>query len=155
MRLLFVCTGNTGRSLCAETLTRLHLQSRGLAAEVFSRGLAVDPRHRAAEGPAQALFARRGVDMSRHVAQSLETPDVEAADLILCATREHRDQVAARFPAARSKTFTLAQYAGVGAELPDAFGKPISAYETMLTQLECQIPPTVQRFFADCEREPR
>jgi len=154
-RLLFVCTGNTGRSVCAETLTRLQLQARGLEAAVFSRGLSVDPSHRGAEAPALALWARRGVDLSRHVAQSLEAADAQAADVILCATREHRDQVLARYPAAGRKAFTLAQYAGSGAELEDAFGKPMVAYQAMLTELERQIPLIIDRLLAEFETEPR
>jgi protein-tyrosine-phosphatase len=154
-RLLFVCAGNTGRSLCAETLTRLHLHERGLEAEVFSRGLAVNPSHRRAEGPLQALWAERGIDVSDHLAQGLDRGDVEAADLILCATRAQSDEIRARHPTARFKTFALAEYAGVGGDLEDAFGKPTIAYRAMLTQLERQVPLTVQRVFAEFQLRPR
>jgi protein-tyrosine-phosphatase len=154
-RILFVCAGNTGRSLCAEILARLYLKAQGLDADVVSRGLAVDPAHRRAEGPAQALWAERDIDVSGHFARGLATRDVETADAVLCATRAQSDEVSARHPTARSKTFALAQYAGVGGDIEDAFGKPMDAYRTMLTQLERQVPLTVRRVFAEFQPRPR
>lgn len=153
--MLFVCSGNTGRSVAAEALTRTYLQSQGLSAEVASRGLAVDPAHNLAEAPAQTLLSGRGIDVSGHRARSLTTEDIEAADLILCATRAHRDQIAERFPSAQGKAYALADYAGFGGDLEDAFGKPVSAYAAMLTQLELQIPAALAHAFDEFEVAPR
>ncbi len=141
IKILFVDTGNTGRSLMAETLAR-DLAARPPAPLVFiSRGLDVDPFDESPEANARILMAQRGFDLSLHRARRLEASDAAHADLILTMTPEHARKLVAAHPDARAKTFTLARYAtGSDEPIPDAWGKPMEAYRAVVAQLDRLLP---------------
>lgn len=146
VKILFVDTGNTGRSLMAEVLARDLAARRGLAAAVISRGLDVDPFDAAPEANAAALLARRGFRVAGHEARPLEARDVAHADLVLTMTAAHRARVLAAWPQAGGKVFTLAAYAtGAEADVPDAWGKPMAAYLGVLEQLDRYLPAALAK----------
>ncbi len=145
-KIAFVDTGNTGRSLMAETLARALIAKRGLFLVVISRGLDVDPFDETPEANAATLMARRGFKVAGHRARRLEAADVGHADLILTMTAKHAAGVLALYPAAKDKTFTLAAYAsGTEADIPDAWGKPMAAYIAVLAQLDSYLPSALAR----------
>ena len=146
VKIVFVDTGNTGRSLMAETLARALIARRRWSMAVISRGLDVDPFDEAPEANAAALMKARGFDVSGHRARSLAAADVAHADLILTMTPSHADKVAALFPQAAAKTFTLARYAsGQDEPILDAWGKPMAAYRTVVAQLDRLLPLALAR----------
>ncbi len=112
--ILFVCTGNLCRSVMAERLARQGLRDRlGLAARGFrvtSAGTAsLDgcPVHPYA---AEAL-SWLGTDADGAASHGLTAADVDAADLILAACREHRDAVVAMRPRASRRAYLLREFA--------------------------------------------
>ncbi|MBP8245668.1 MAG: hypothetical protein KAX56_02275 [Phenylobacterium sp.] len=141
LKIAFVDTGNTGRSLMAQTLARALATRRALPIAVISRGLDVDPFDEAPEANAQALMAARGLDVAAHRARSLTAADIAHADLVLTMTATHVEKVVALYPDAKAKTFTLAAYAtGQEVTIPDAWGKPMAAYTAVLAQLDLYLP---------------
>jgi protein-tyrosine phosphatase len=141
LKIAFVDTGNTGRSLMAETLARALAARRALPIAVISRGLDVDPFDEAPEANAQTLMAARGFDVANHRARMLTAADIAHADLILTMTTTHVEKVVALYPDAAPKTFTLAAYAtGQEVAIPDAWGKPMAAYRAVLDQLDLYLP---------------
>lgn len=141
LKIAFVDTGNTGRSLMAETLARALAARRAQPIAVISRGLDVDPFDEAPEANAQILMAARGFDVAAHRARPLAGPDIAHADLVLTMTAAHAEKIAALYPEAKAKTFTLAAYAsGQDATIPDAWGKPMAAYTAVLDQLDLYLP---------------
>lgn len=141
LKIAFVDTGNTGRSLMAQTLSRALAARRALPIAVISRGLDVDPFDEAPEANAQALMAGRGLDVAAHRARPLTAADIAHADLILTMTTAHVEKVVALYPDAKAKTFTLAAYAtGQDATISDAWGKPMAAYTAVLDQLDLYLP---------------
>ena len=141
LKIAFVDTGNTGRSLMAEVLTRRLVQRRGLHVAAISRGLDVDPFDEAPEAHARTLMRGRGIEVDGHRARRLDAQDVAHADLILTMTAAHAATVVALYPAAKAKTFTLAAYAtGADETIPDAWGKPMPAYRAVLAQLDRFLP---------------
>lgn len=107
-RILFVCTGNTCRSPLAEGMFRQIAEREGLDVTVASAGIS----------------AMNGMDISAHskriliekgiedeMSSSTLTKDaVEAADLILTMTLDHKRHIIERFTQALDKVFTLKEY---------------------------------------------
>jgi protein-tyrosine phosphatase len=146
LKVLFVDTGNTGRSISAETLARIHAASHHLDVVFISRGLDMDPFDRRVELNAQILWQRRGIDLSGHRAEQLAAQDVKHADLILTLTAKHKDRLLGAYPDAKDKVFVLAEYAtGASADIEDAWGKPIDVYERMLSALDGLVPAAVDK----------
>lgn len=114
-RILFVCTGNMCRSPLAERLARARLaaavegRAEAVAVEVESagtHGVTGAPVH-----PDTAEILRElGGDPEGFTARALTKEMVGAADLILTATRAHRDFVAATRPGAAARTFTILEF---------------------------------------------
>ena len=141
LKIAFVDTGNTGRSLMAEVLSRDLIRRRSLHMAVISRGLDVDPFDEAPEANAAILMAARGFNVAAHRARALSPADIAHADLLLTMTAKHAEKVVATYPAAAASTFTLAQYAsGTAADIPDAWGKPMADYRAVLAQLDRYLP---------------
>jgi len=146
VKLAFVDTGNTGRSVTAEALARVLIAKDHLPVAVISRAVDFDPYETAPEENAMRLLAARGLDVSAHRAQQLSANDVRHSDLILAMTAAHREKVIALFPEAREKIFTLAEYAtGAPADVEDAFGKPMENYRAMLRQVESYLAPALAK----------
>lgn len=147
--LLFVCTGNTGRSATAAALARRSIAARGLALTVASRGLAVDPGNLEPEPLLLPLLAACGIDLAGHRAAPLAAADVGAADLILTMTAAHRDTVLVRFPDAAGKVRLVTEAAG-GApdDIADAFGAPPATYQFLVAQLDALVAAVLDRLAA-------
>ncbi len=145
-RILFVCTGNTGRSVAAEALARHLIVARCLALTVASRGVAVDPSNDRPEPHLATLFAARGIDISRHRAAGLTEADIRTADCILTMTAAHRRSVLDRFPGAAGKVHMLSQAArGTQEDVADAFGAPMATYERLVTQLDALVADALDK----------
>jgi protein-tyrosine phosphatase len=113
-KVLIVCTGNICRSPFAERLLRTRLDERfgpeAKRVEVSSAGtwgLVGEPMMPEA---AQTLL-RYGGDPDNFVACALSADQIEAADLVLGLTREHRSAVVTMLPRAAGRTVTLREYA--------------------------------------------
>ena len=146
VKIVFVDTGNTGRSLMAEVLGRAEAARRKLPVALISRGLDPVPFDEAAEPNARVLLAARGFDVAAHRARRLDLADIAHADLILTMTAGHAEKVVALAPGAGGKVFTLARYAtGADEPVPDAWGKPMAAYEAVVAQLDRLIPPALTK----------
>ena len=149
VKIAFVDTGATGRSVAAEALADAAVK-RGLSPVLaIARAVDLDPFETRPEAEVARLLSRRGLDVSAHRAQALAADDVRHASLILTMTARHRAIVIARFPDAAGKTFLLADYAaGEATDIADAKGEPPSVYRAMLGQLDRYVPMALVRALA-------
>ena len=112
-RVLFVCTGNICRSPVAERLFVARVAEPSiLAASAGMRGLSGYPIDASSAYALQEL----GIDPAGHVAQRVTAELTAAADLILTAETAHRSGLVQSEPRLFRRTFTLREFARLGAE---------------------------------------
>jgi protein-tyrosine phosphatase len=121
---LAVCAGNLHRSALAEVLLRRwaawYLPSP-LAARVrmVSAGV-IAPAGAPMGDRVQQIAEALGADGSAHSATRLTDAHVRDADLVLTASRRHRDTVLEREPSAVRRTFTIREAGRIAASLAPA-----------------------------------
>ncbi|MFA6434585.1 MAG: 16S rRNA (cytidine(1402)-2'-O)-methyltransferase [Elusimicrobiales bacterium] len=113
MTVMFVCTGNTCRSVMAQYYAAKAAADRELDLEFISSGLSAEdaiptPRH------VRTLLEKEGVPAVSHTPVRITPELVEQAGLILAMTHAHKAAILEKFPAAFDKTYTLVEYAGFG-----------------------------------------
>jgi len=137
-KVLFVCSGNSGRSPAAEYFfKKMTSWTTGMTA--FSRGVNVTKITTAARIPfipfdVEEARILAGMDrkarnafqrlIKRHKSKQVSAEDVEKADLILALETGIRNQLKKEFPDTAYKTFTLKEFANQGKgniNIPDIF----------------------------------
>jgi protein-tyrosine phosphatase len=135
--ILLVCTGNICRSPMAEGLLRRHLAERGIGGvEVESAGVSGWEGSEATEEAVRALEELE-IDIAGHSARRLTGRLIEAADLVLALSSEHREAVTRIVPPAAPRTFTLKELVrlvGIDPERMDDGGG--SAAARMIARVE-------------------
>lgn len=144
---MFVCTGNTCRSPMAAELLRLEWEKRpgAPALKVVSAGLAAVDGEKASEH-ARAVMHEAGIDLEMHASALLNEELIGEASLILVMSRQHREQLLRRYPAAAAKTFLLKEFAGIAGnpDVADPYGGTIEDYRRIYEELRAGIEKIAQ-----------
>lgn len=138
--ILFVCTGNSCRSVMAEYLLKDMLKKAGHEdnVQVLSAGTGVFVRS-SASAETLTVLRKDGIDAHGHQSQPVSGVLIKKSDLILVMTRGHRQQVLERVPEVEKRVYLLKEFASLPVahdydlDIPDPIGKPAEAYE------ECMI----------------
>jgi len=116
VNVLFVCVGNSGRSVIAERLFR---RAAGDAHAVRSAGS--DPHRETAEPAVVDALRELGIDASGHVAHRLDDADVAWADVVIAACD-------GACPVVHGK-----RYENWG--LPDPYGRPLEEVRAIRNEI--------------------
>lgn len=140
MKILFVCTGNSCRSVMGQGLLRQILVKLGRHdVQVLSAGISTFGGLSASPETIEVM-KREGVDVSGHSSRPATRELIQNADLILCMEDIHRDAILARAPEAESKTHLLkvfqAKQPPVDPNIADPIGKPKEVYESCLLTIK-------------------
>lgn len=135
-KFLFICTGNTCRSVMAQWLLDKASRDLGLGLETRSCGVAAERYFQVPSGTRKALAAR-GVEGFSHTAQLVTRELLAWCDAALALTKAHRDEVLDRYPEFRSKVHVFKTYAGAAgpADVEDPIGQSEMVYETCCVEI--------------------
>ena len=137
--ILFVCTGNSCRSVIAKgLLKKIISERRDLTSQnikIISAGTSTISG-RGTTREAIEIMSREGIDISQHIAQSLTDEMITEADLILVMESFHKDVIIRRIPQTKNKVYLITEFCRpqgeeelVNPDVPDPIGRPIEVYE--------------------------
>jgi protein-tyrosine-phosphatase len=127
--ILFVCTGNLCRSPMAAGLLRQRLVEEGLDTRHRVRSAGVwAVNDQPASDKAIAVMAERGIDITEHIAHTINANDMTEADLILVMTRDHEQILRNTWPQYGWKVRLLSQMIGKTKDVQDPYGGTVQEY---------------------------
>jgi tRNA threonylcarbamoyl adenosine modification protein (Sua5/YciO/YrdC/YwlC family) len=136
---LFVCTGNSCRSVMAEYLLKAKLIGRD-DVDILSAGTSVYFKSGASQETLSVL-RERGINAAAHVSKPLGRTMLRKADLIFAMTRAHRIQILDHVPYVEKRVYLLKEFcrsAGGESDLdvPDPIGQSHDAYQECLAIID-------------------
>jgi len=145
---LFVCTGNSCRSVMAQNLFEKLLEEKGLSnkIKVASGGTAVHLGLKPIRGTRKVLH-EEGINVRKYRSRKLNRDLLNQADLIIVMEKKHRRSIIEKNPNLSSKVFLINQFANEGnfLDLPDPIRKPISFYRKTKEDIKKTLPNILKK----------
>lgn len=147
MTILFVCTGNTCRSVMAEAIFNNSFKEHNITAS--SAGLSVIPNSFASQNSVEVLKDNIHVDVTKRKAVQLNEKLIMDSDLILTMTNYIRDVLVHYYPKYFDKIFTLNQYIHEDRDISDPYGGNKITYEKTFFELQNKINILINKIKED------
>ena len=140
MKIMFICSGNTCRSAMAQYILdkRMKEEGKDKSIEVYSCGIYAEdgdiPTYEGIE-----VMKEYGIDISGHRAINIRNSNIKDMDVILCATRRHKEAVVYMYPELQERVYTMKEYAGYDKEnldILDPWGYGLDVYRNCVKEIE-------------------
>jgi len=145
-KVLFVCTGNSCRSVMAEGLMKKYLKELGKDdIKVTSAGTSTVGGFPPTNETVQVM-EDEGIDVTAHRSTKLDENIIKDADLILVMEDLHKDFIDSNYPEGSFRTYLLKEYGLEGEpnypdsrNIQDPITKPIEFYKLSLEVIKDQV----------------
>ena len=138
MKIMFICTGNICRSAMAHAMLTKKSKEQNKNIEVYSCGVYAENGDISTYEGTQTM-KDYGIDLSTHRATNIRNSNIKDMDVILCATKSHKDIVLSMYPNLKDKVFTMKEYAGYpkdDLDIKDPWGYGIDVYKKCAKEIE-------------------
>lgn len=137
---LFVCTGNSCRSVMAEYLfnelagDRQHVRAISAGTNVFFKS--------SASAETITVLRNIGIDANKHQSRPISNILLKKADLIFAMTRAHRMQILERTPSIEQRVYLLKEFTDIpkgheaDLDIADPIGRSHEAYEECMLMIK-------------------
>lgn len=141
-RVLFVCTGNSCRSVMAQGLLKKKLKDlRRSDVEVLSAGI-MSVVGMSATANTKEVLQKQGIDVSDHRAVQLTKELIDESDIVLVMEKIHEERVLNIAPEAKNRVFLLKEFAKINdssLDIRDPIGSSIDFYEDTLDIIKAAV----------------
>ncbi|MFH1877324.1 MAG: low molecular weight protein arginine phosphatase [Candidatus Omnitrophota bacterium] len=141
-KILFVCTGNSCRSIMAEAYMSKRAPEEGFALEIKSAGTLGINGMLPTKEAFQALSEAGITDKGQYHSKALTEELINWADMILVMEHMHKAQIVHEVPAAREKVFFLGEFdpdRKGDVSIPDPIGRTMAFYRITFTLIKHSI----------------
>ena len=146
---LFVCTGNTCRSVMAKGLLLKALLEKNIEGiNVESAGISVlsgmPPAFEAIN-----VMKKAGIDLCKEKSKPVTKNLLDKSDIVLTMEDMHKSEILEKFPDTKDKIFLLSEYVSNGnstREISDPMGQSFNFYEKTFEEIKKYIEKLANMF---------
>lgn len=146
-RLLFVCTGNTCRSVMAQKLFEKMWSEYGKPGQkmrALSAGITASRGTRISR-QAEEVLQEEGVDAGDHRSRPVDREEIARAHVVLTMTKNHRQHLLQRFPESGDKVWVVSEFAGWEGDIPDPYGTGMENYRKVAGEIKLMLYRVIQQ----------
>ncbi len=145
---LFVCTGNSCRSVMAQNLFERMLKEKGLSDKIktASGGTAVHLKLKPIRGTIKVL-GEEGINVKKYRSRKLNPDILHQSDLIIVMEKKHRQALIEKNPVLDRKIYLINQFLPEGNfhDLPDPIRKPLAFYQKTREDIKKTLPNILKK----------